>query len=286
MTILVTGATGTTGSRVAALLEQAGADVRRASRSAPVRFDWSDPATHGRAFDGADALYLVSPLDTTEPAAVVAPLLERAVARGLRRVALLGSSAVGRGDPGVGALADLVLRTVPEPVVLRPSWFIQNFTGDHPHAHGLRAGELVTATGDGRVPFVDAGDIAAVAAAVLSGGSAPEPELLVTGPEALSYAEVCAIYTDVTGRPARHVPVTADELAARLTGARIPAGYAAFLAGLDRSVAAGGQAAVADTVERLTGRRPRAVREVFSEVWGEAAAVRQLGCSATRLPSS
>ncbi len=208
------------------------------------------------------------------------------MARGLRRVALLGSSAVERGDPGVGALADLVLRRVPEPVVLRPSWFIQNFTGDHPHAHGLRNGELVTATGDGRVPFVDAGDIAAVAAAVLSGGSAPEPQLLVTGPEALSYAEACAIHTDVTGRPARHVPVTADELAARLTGARIPAGYAAFLAGLDRSVAVGGQAAVADTVERLTGRRPRGVREVFSEAWGEAAAVRQLGCSATRLPSS
>lgn len=138
MTTLLTGATGTTGSRVAELLEQGGTPVRRVSRSSPVRFDWYDDSTHDAAFGDA------------HPAAAVGPVLDRAVRRGLRRVALLCSSAVERGVGGMGELHDLVLRAVPEPVVLRPSWFTQNFVSNAPGMRSLWSGEVTTATADGR----------------------------------------------------------------------------------------------------------------------------------------
>ncbi|MCX6465835.1 MAG: ergot alkaloid biosynthesis protein [Pseudonocardiales bacterium] len=205
MTVLVTGATGTTGRRVADLLTRASAPVRRASRSSPQRFDWGDPATHDPAFAGADRAYLLGPLADPDPAQTVRPVLERAVDRGLRRVVLLGSSAVERGGAGLGALADLVATTVPEPVVLRPSWFAQNFLGGPPNDRGLSRGRVVTATGDGRVPFVDAADIAAVAvhallvpaayATVLAGLD----DLVRSG----SQAGVTDVVERLTGRPPR-----------------------------------------------------------------------------------
>jgi hypothetical protein len=83
---------------------------------------------------------------------------------------------------------------------LRPSWFMQNFTGDHPVAGGVRAGELVTATGDGRLGFVDAADIAAVAVRALTDPVAHDTDHVLTGPEALSYADAAAVVTRHTGR--------------------------------------------------------------------------------------
>ncbi|WP_199752110.1 hypothetical protein [Actinoplanes sp. ATCC 53533] len=48
--------------------------------------------------------------------------------------------------------------------VLRPSWFMRNFIGCTPHARRIREdGAIRTASGSGRVGFVDADDIAAVA---------------------------------------------------------------------------------------------------------------------------
>ncbi len=58
--------------------------------------------------------------------------------------------------------------------VLRPSWFMQNFTGTHAHAVSVREdGTILTAAGSGRVGFVDADDIAAVAVRALTDDAAP-----------------------------------------------------------------------------------------------------------------
>ena len=83
----------------------------------------------------------------------------------------------------------MVRSTMPEWTVLRPSWFMQNFTGDHLVAQGVRDGEIVTATGDGRVAFVDAADIAAVAGRALIDDEPHNAEYILTGPDALSYED-------------------------------------------------------------------------------------------------
>ena len=262
MVTVVTGATGTTGRRVAALLEAEGVEVRRASRSAPARFDWTDPATHDVVLDGAEALYLVAPMEEPDPASVVAPVLARALDRGLRRVVLLSSSLVEPSSWGLGGIATLV-REAPEWTVLRPSWFAQNFTGDHPVAAGVRAGRVVSATGDGRVPFVDAGDIAAVAAAGLV-GKAPG-EQLITGPEALSYAEACAVAAEVVGHPVVHGSVSPEAFVGHLVASGLPRPLAEVLADLDRRIARGAEDRVTDVVRRVTGREPRSLREVLTD---------------------
>ncbi|MEI5100522.1 NAD(P)H-binding protein [Streptomyces sp. PmtG] len=266
----MTGATGTTGSRVAARLAALGHTARPTSRGARpghVRFDWYDPGTHAPALRGADRAYLVPPLAEPDPAAVMAPFLERARAAGVRRVVLLSSSAVPQGGPGVGRVHQLLAEggLFEEWTVLRPSWFMQNFTGDHVHARAIRDdGVLTTATGAGRVAFVDADDIAAVAAHALTDPRAPGGDLVVTGPEALSYADVADVVTRVTGRAVSHRPVPPGELAARLAASGMPAAFAGFLAGLDAAIGRGAEDRVTDTVERITGRAPRAFAEMYA----------------------
>ncbi|MBU6534132.1 NAD(P)H-binding protein [Streptomyces sp. NPDC057245] len=269
---LVIGATGTTGSRTAAGLTAAGHRVRAASRRAtpvagaePVAFDWYEPATHPAALDGADRVYLVPPVGDPEPAAVMLPFLRQARAAGVRRAVLLSSSAVPAGGPAVGAVHQALPGLFEQWAVLRPSWFMQNFTGTHAHARGIRdEGVVRTAAGDGRVGFVDAGDIAAVAVRALTDARVPGTDLVLTGPETLSHDDIAAIATEVTGRPVVHRRLSVEQLAEHLAG-EVPARFAELLAGLDSAIAAGAEDRVTDTVRRVTGQAPRSFRAHFED---------------------
>ncbi|MER7013200.1 ergot alkaloid biosynthesis protein [Saccharopolyspora sp. NPDC000359] len=258
MTVLITGGTGNTGRPLAALLRARGVAVRVASRHPAadpdhVRFDWSDPRTHGPALDGAEQVYLVPPIGTLNPLPLVEPFLQAAEGR---RVVLLGALAV---FPGHTELRDRVAAMAGS-TVLRPSGFMQNFTGPHPVAVDLRErGVLRTATGNGRVGWIDAADIAAVADAVLAADEVAD-EYLLTGPETLSHAEAAAILTEVTGRPVRHQQISLEERARQLTAA-LPADFATALAAVDLDIRRGSEDLVTTAVPDLTGRPARSFRE-------------------------
>ncbi|WP_072481937.1 NmrA family NAD(P)-binding protein [Amycolatopsis australiensis] len=266
--VLVIGGTGTTGGRVVAGLRANGVTARAATRKpgepGQVRFDWTDRATHADAVRGCSAVYLLAPVGEADPARLVEPFLRDALAAGVRRVVLLGSSAVTAETPGLGGLSRLV-RAAPEWAVLRPSWFMQNFTGAHPVAQGVRDGEIVTATGDGRVAFVDAGDIAAVAVRALTDPEPHNTEHVLTGPSALSYAEAASVVSARLGRPVRHRAVSTAELTARLAASGMPADFAAVLAALDEDIRRGAEDRVTPAVEQVTGRPARAFATFVEE---------------------
>ncbi|MFF4507493.1 NmrA family NAD(P)-binding protein [Streptomyces sp. NPDC001401] len=283
-TTLVIGATGTTGSRTAAGLIAAGHRVRAASRRAarlpgaqPVRFDWYDPATFGDALASAERVYLVPPVGDPDPAAVMLPFLRQACTAGVHRAVLLSSSAVPEGGPAVGEVHQALPGLFDQWAVLRPSWFMQNFTGTHAHARSIREdGAILTAAGSGRVGFVDADDIAAVAVRTLTDDRPPNSDLVLTGPEALSHDDIAAIVTEVTGRPVVHRNLTYAQMRDRLA-AVVPLEFAAMLADMDRAIAGGAEDRTTDTVQRLTGRPPHSFRTVAER---ELQAVRDT--SATR----
>ncbi|MEU0533129.1 NmrA family NAD(P)-binding protein [Amycolatopsis tolypomycina] len=266
--VLVLGGTGTTGRRVVAGLRAAGVTARVATRKpgepGQVRFDWADSSTHADALRGASAVYLLAPIGEAAPAGVVAPFLDDALAAGVRRVVLLSSSAVTDDTPGLGDLQRLV-RAAPEWAVLRPSWFMQNFTGEHLVAQGVRDGEIVTATGDGRVAFVDAGDIAAVAVRALTDREPHNTEHVLTGPAALSYAEAAALVSAHLGRPVRHRAVSTEAFAALLTSSGLPEPFAAVLAALDGGIRRGAEDRVTPVVEQVTGRPARSFATFVQE---------------------
>lgn len=257
--VLVTGATGTTGSRLAAFLAARDVSTRLATRTprstGQVGFDWADRDTYGDALRGVSAVYLIAHMGVADPVPLVEDFLDEARRQGVRRAVALSSSALPEGSPGLGAVAHLVRTIMPEWTVLRPSWFMQNFTGDHPVAHGVRGGEIVTATGDGKVAFVDATDIAAVAGHALTDDVPHNAEHVLTGPEALSYADAAEILTHQIGRTVRHRSVPADEAARRIAAHGIPAEFANVLAAMDIDIREGAEDRVTCAVENVT-RRP------------------------------
>ena len=261
--VLVLGSTGTTGSRVLHGLREAGVATRAATRNpvkpGQIRFDWVDAATYRPALDGVSAVYLIAPV-----AAEPRPLVEEFLAHAPDvRAVLLSSSAVDERTPVVGELPGLV-RGQPGWAVLRPSWFMQNFTAGHPIGDGARAGRIVTATGAARIAFVDAGDIAAVAVRALIDPEPHNTDHLLTGPRALSYAEAAQIVGEQLGRPVRHVPLATEDYRQFLIRDGLPEAYAGMLAALDEELRGGAEDRVTDTVERITGRPAREFR-AFAE---------------------
>jgi uncharacterized protein YbjT (DUF2867 family) len=274
--VLVLGATGKTGRRIVDGLVARHHPVRAASRQRPtghrsadrasgtrhVTFDWNDPATHRAAVTGVHAIYLIPPPGTIDPAAQLDPFLDLAHDAGVQRIVLLSSSAFQGGDPGFGQVHTTIAKQFPQWAVLRPSWFMQNFVGEHPHAHSiLRDGEIVTATAAGRVPFIDVADIAAVAVRALTDPTPHNTEHLLTGPQAHSYAEVAAMISEVSGRPVRHTAIGVDTMRRRLADYGIPDAFAALLAGMDDAIAAGSEDRTTTTVANVTGRAPTSLHD-------------------------
>lgn len=260
--VLVTGGTGTTGRLVADRLRSRSIEARIASRQPrradQVRLDWDDPATFAPALDGVDAVYLVAPTDRIAHLPTMRPLLEAAVERVAGPIVLLSASSLSGGGPMMGEVQAWLRMHAPRWTALRPSWFQQNFVTQH-RASILAEGCIYSGVGEGRVPFINAEDIAAVAVAALLEEARTEGELLLTGPEALTYDEAAALISSVTGRAVRHCRLSRAELAGRLAGFGLPADYAALLADMDHAAAEGAEDRTTDVVERITGRPPIAL---------------------------
>lgn len=263
--ILITGATGSTGSATVSALSQSGANIVTASRTGTPptahlhrTLDWARPETFPAAVEGIEHLYLLVPPLSADPLTAVVPFIDAARSAGVERLVLLSSSAVQSGDPGLGEVDALIRETFPSWHVLRCSWFMQNVLGDHPLATGIRTrGEIVSATYEGRLPFIDAADIGRTAASLLTAPpGVSNGEYLLTGPEAISYADLATLVSEASGALVRHVNLSIDDYAAHLEAGGYDPAFAKVLASLDTVIASGAQSVVSTTVEDLTGRAP------------------------------
>lgn len=267
--LLITGGTGKTGSRVVAQLRKRGFDAligtRSPKSSSEVHFEWANHACAEEAFAGIRAVYLVAPTDRTDHLAVMRPMLEQALAAGVRRYVLLSSSQLDKGGPMMGEVHDWLSRTVPEWCVLRPSWFMQNFS-EGPHQETiLSEGAIYSSTGVGRVGFIDANDIATSAVAALTNSTAPNHDVILTGPEALSYEDVAGTLSSVTRRGVEHVGLRVFELEARFKEQGLDPHYAQLLAELDEKIRGGAESRITDGVIRMTGTEPTSFRQFAEE---------------------
>ncbi len=265
---LVLGASGNTGGKLVPYLAQGGSTIVAAGRrgtaipgTTSATFDWHDPSTYVPALAGVDRMYVVPPIGEPDPYPVMAPFLKRAAQQGVRRAVLLSSSAIPVGGPGVGAVHAALPEIFDEWAVLRPSWFMQNFTDNHLHADSVRSDDTIwTATGTGRVGFIDSDDIARVAATTLLESQPRNADLILTGPESLSYDSVAEILSVATGRTIVHEHLSAHEVRARFR-LMVPAAFAEMLAEMDEAIAGGAEDRTTDTVAHVTGRPPRSFRE-------------------------
>jgi ergot alkaloid biosynthesis protein len=257
--ILLTGGTGKTGSRIAANLAARNVRTRIASRhpqTGQTFFDWFDPSTFASALENIESVYLLAPLGVADCLKIMQPFIDQALNAGVQRLVFLSSSLVPEGAPVFGQVHHYLHQHAPSWVVLRPSWFMQNFS-EQQHRETIRQlGLIFSATGSGKVPFIDASDIAAVAAEALTNQAFPSGDTVLTGPDLLTYPDVAAVLTDIVGYPVHHQPLTEEELVRNFEKGGIPKEFAGLLASLDRAIANGAEARLTTEVQRITGRPP------------------------------
>ncbi|MFI9051954.1 NmrA family NAD(P)-binding protein [Streptomyces sp. NPDC053427] len=258
-TTLVLGGTGRTGSLVAKKLAERGLTVRTAARhGADVRFDWDAAATHGPALAGVDRIYLVTPVMRVAYAGLVSGFLDLAEACGVRHVTYLSTYGGDQAPPEVDIRAvelDVMGRDAFTSSVIRPAWVMQNFSDDHlPVVQGV----ITVPTAGGREAFVDAADIAAVAAETLADpGAHAGATYAPTGPEALTVAEVAEIIAGVSGRPVRHDDIDSGAwIDGAIAAGLVPADYDVMLRWLTGTIASGRGSRPNDDVLKVTGIPP------------------------------
>jgi uncharacterized protein YbjT (DUF2867 family) len=259
--VLVTGATGNVGRPLVDLLRAAGAAVRPASRHPAdpdaVVFDFLDPSTWRSAFDGVETMFLVRPPDIARVSKDLVPSLAFAQGLGLQHVVLLSVQGAGRVPVLPHAAAERWLRRSGLTwTFVRPSYFDQNLSGVF--APDIRdRDQIVVPAGAGRTAFVDAYDVAAVAAAALLDPGAHAAKVWTpTGP-ALTYDQVAAVLSTELGRPIRYqrpgVPAFVRHARAVLG---LPAPMIAVTTVLHTTARLGLAAFETDDVLTVTGKPP------------------------------
>jgi len=280
MIITVIGSTGTIGSELVRLLSQAGAPARAVFRDpkkvqslpgvAWTQADLRDALALEAAIAGTTRLFL---LTDNQPgfAKLQIQILRTAESLGVAHVVKL--SALGASDHSKSWIArehheveNALQQSSMQWTILRPHAFMQNWLGDV--AESVRSrGSIESPVGDGRVPFIDTRDIAAVAAEVLLH---PEEHVgrkyVLTGGEAVGFDDIARVLTDVTGRKVTYHPIAMDEARSRLESSGLHRDQIDGMLAISAYQRAGGPTSmVSDTVARILGRPPRTIREFFAD---------------------
>ena len=263
--IYVSGSPGNVGTKLVRLLAGRGEQVRvlvhdpeAAEFALPgvetVLGDLAEPESFARTVVGADAVFVNS---SRRAISLQANLIAAAASAGVRRIVDLSwmGAATDSGSEAIGRWHAEVERHLVECgvayTILRASAFMQNYVGQ------ITVNDtIVGTTATGRASLVDARDVAAVAATVLTDQGHEGRTYDVTGPQALSNPEVAAIISRVTGRRVRYVGTTPDLLADGYHRAGLPEWAALDLVAADVYRARGRLAQVTDVVERVGRKKP------------------------------
>jgi uncharacterized protein YbjT (DUF2867 family) len=122
-----------------------------------------------------------------------------------------------------------------------------------------------------REPFVDAEDVADIAAAALTEDGHAGELYELTGPRLLTFAEAVREIGAVTGRELRFAPVSMDAYARLLAEQGVPADAVALITYLFSEVLDGRNERLTDGVRRALGREPRDFRAYARDAAGSAA---------------
>jgi (4-alkanoyl-5-oxo-2,5-dihydrofuran-3-yl)methyl phosphate reductase len=270
MTYLITGATGDVGSKVVEHLLQRGdrprVFVRDAEKARP-RFgervdifvgDLEDAGTLKAALEGVDELFLVNTgpeIPARDEAAAKA-----AKAAGVRHLVKLSSMDVEQGL-AIGAWherGEAAIRASGIPFTfVQPTGFMSNLLA---WAKSIKAEGIVrSSTGDGKRAFIHSDDIAAVAIKALTTREYDGKSLPITGPEALSFAEVTARIGSAIPKRLTFQPISDEEARQRYSAISGSSAETEAHVSLWRAIREGRLATVTENVQRILGRKPIAV---------------------------
>jgi uncharacterized protein YbjT (DUF2867 family) len=276
--IVVTGGTGAVGSELLRLLSQAGIATRALTRNPQetrklpgirwVAGDLAKPQTLPAVFEDTEQLFLLTSyyedMVTLQHNAIVA-----ARAAGVTHVVKVSAFAASdHSRAPIGRWHYQVEKELQESgmgwTILRPHHFMQNLLAQAEYV--AKDGVVYSASGDGKIPYIDPRDIAAVAFVTLTQPGHVGKKYVLTGGEALSYRQAAEIIGATIGKPVRFVDESPDQARARRVREGLPPAVIESALAISAYQRAGGKTVtITTTVADLTGRPPRTVAEFVRE---------------------
>ncbi len=266
--ILITGATGNVGSEVVRELQRKGVPFRVGAYDAPkaavqmgaaaeiVPFDFLNPATFAKAFEGIERMFLVRPPALANVERDIAPAIHAAVRAGVKHIVFLSIQGVenNRVVPHY-KIEQAILKAGIQYTFLRASFFMQNLSTTH--ASEIRDhNEIALPVGNARTSFIDARDIAAVAACALTEEGHANQCYTLTGSEALNYDEVAAKLSTSLGRAIRYTHPSVFGFIWRQLKAGQALPYTLVMTALYTITRLGNASTVTTDTEHVLGRMP------------------------------
>jgi uncharacterized protein YbjT (DUF2867 family) len=276
--ILVTGATGTSGSEIVKSLSKAGVAFRAMVRDPGkaealrlpgvhiVRGDFADGPSLDAALVGVDRVLLLTP-PAQDQVAVQGRFIAAAVKTKVKHIVKFSAIRADAKSPYAfprwhGESEQQLEQSGIAWTHLRPNFFMQNLFG---LAASIKSGAIYQPAADSKAAFVDVRDIADVAAKALTQTGHEGRAYDLTGPQSLTYHDVAQIFSTVLGRPIQYVPVSSEAAGQAMKGSGMPAWQADAINELMTLMREGKTADVTLAVPELTGHPAKTLESFVRE---------------------
>ncbi len=274
--ILVIGGTGKTGKRVVHLLEELGQNVRIGSRSASPAFDWHQPEGWAKALEGMDKVYITYQPDLAVPGALQAieQLVKESKQANVKKLVILS----GKGEREAQLCEQVIIHSGLEYTIVRASWFNQNFSENF-LLEPILEGVVALPQAQANIPWVDADDIAAVAAKTLTEDEHNGKIYELTGPRTLTFKDAVNEIAKASNRELTFIPISIKEYGDGMRQANIPEDFVWLIEYLFTEVLGNPELAeVTNDVEKVLGRKPIdfgefAAKNASSGIWKQKSLV-------------
>lgn len=280
MTVLVLGATGNTGSVIVSQLKQKQADfsvmtatIEDAAKlnlaDEQIRIgDFSDIASLTDAFEGIQRVYLLTPI---HPSAVtwVQNIIQAAKEAGVEHI-VKQSGLKASLDSTSEVIKDhahtdnLIKQSGLDYTLIQPNTFFQNFYGNLPSINA--EGRFYSSLGDTALSLVDINDVAAVAVAALTESGHEGKTHHITGSEALTSSEHAKLLSAASGKEITYINIPEVALVGGLKEAGLGDWLSDKLGEMITWFTQGDYALTTNTVEEVTGRKPRTFADFAQEL--------------------
>lgn len=273
MAILIIGATGNIGRNlVGTLLEsrqQLLLGVREPEqardiwqfRAHYIPFDFRAPETFEPALSQVERCFFIAPHDNPVPS--VKLFLQHA--RHLKQLTFSSGRTTGgvEGKP-LNTIEKMIWESFIPATILRPGWFMQNFTGwIGDDIRGER--KIVLPAGGSKTAFIDVRDIAEVAALTLIHGGHTGHTYELVSDEAFDHYQVAGMISRAIGDQVDYLPLDPMDYIKRMMKKGWPRDIAEHTVELYRLVMEGLEAETTPDVEEILGRKPRRLGDFIEE---------------------
>ena len=276
--ILVTGGTGTSGVPIVEALLEHAARLRVLARDPEkaahllgdeveiARGDFADAESLAAAMEGCDRALLNS---SPEPKLVEHQrnFIHAAKRAGIEYVVKFSMASADPKSKRLfakwhGEVEDELRASGLAWTMLRPPFFMENLFSLTPM---IRECVVYSPTGPGRAAFVDTGDIAAVAAICLMEPGHEGKAYEITGPQALSYADICTALEQALDHPVHYRECSFEQATQNMAQSGMPDWLAQAINELSMGMREGIFDKVTTVVQNVARRRPRTLEEFIND---------------------